>query len=390
MRIAHYAPRIWDQGGIATYVRRLGDAQTQRDHEVIYLGRVDASDAPSAVRYHRVSDDRDLFRTARSLSLDILHLHKGVHVLPSDRVPTLRTMHGHQGGCPSGTRYLTRREEACDRAYSLPGCLWGHVIDRCGSIRPRQLVSNFARIRNEIELASSIPTLTVSHFIREQMLRAGCPPDHLYTLPSPAPSVDIPFSPVPDTGPPHFLFLGRLVEKKGLAWLLRSFANVDVPAHLDVAGAGPQRAEAEQLVETLGIKDRVTFHGWLETDAVTTLFQRARGVVFPSVWHEPAGLVSLEAAAHGRALIASDVGGIPEYAQDDHAVLVSPHDVEALTGALTQLAERPDRANQMGRHGYQRARSQFSMSRFLDALHSHYERIYTPGAVPSSQASSSA
>jgi len=384
MHIAHYAPRIWAQGGIASYIRRLGAAQDAQGHEVVYLGRTDGAAGPTHLTYHTVPDDQALFRAASDLGLDVLHLHKGVSVLPSNRVPTIRTMHGHQGGCPSGSRYLTRSGRACDRAYSLGGCLWGHFVDRCGSIRPAKLVSNFTRIRSEIELASSIPTLTVSDFIREQMLRAGCPPDRLHTVLSPAPAVDVPFAPVSTDGLPRFVFLGRLVKKKGLDWLLRAFATVDISAHLDVAGEGPQREEAEQLVRTLSIGDRVTFHGWLESEAVAALIRQAHAVVFPSVWHEPAGLVSLEAAAYGRALIASKVGGIPEYAHEDHAELVAPRDRSGLADAITALATSPSRANRMGRAGYKRARAQFSMERFLRQLHAHYDHICTPATAPSS------
>lgn len=372
MHIGHYAPRIWAQGGIATYIRRLGHAQSAEGHEVVYLSSADEAEQAPPVHYHTVSDDSDLFQHAAALNLDILHLHKAVDSLPDDRVPTIRTMHGHQGGCPSGSRYLARQGQPCDRAYSLTGCLWGHVVDRCGSVRPHRLASNFARIHQEIELASTIPTLTVSHFLREQMLRAGCPSDHLYTIPSPAPEVDHSFTPVPRDTPSRFVYLGRLVPQKGLAWLLRALAEVDTPVHLDVAGEGPQEDDMKTLTNELNIGDRVTFHGWVGTETVASLILEARSVVFPSVWHEPAGLVSLEAAAYGRPLIASKVGGIPEYALEEYATLVAPRDVEALTDAIGRQARNADRADQMGQQGYQLARSRFSMDRFLQRLRTVY------------------
>ena len=381
MRIAHYAPRIWAPGGISTYIQRLGEAQSSQGHDVLYLGREEASNSTPSVPYQTVSNDRGLFHVARDRDVDILHLHKSVHVLPSDRVPTIRTMHGHQGGCPSGTRYLKRPGRACDRAYTIPGCLWGHFVDRCGSIRPKQMTENFARIRREIKLAASIRTLTVSDFLREQMMRAGCAPDHLYAVPSPAPSTDKPFTPVSRDAPPRFLFLGRLVQKKGIFWLLRAFAEVDAPAILDVAGEGPERERAETITHELGIRDRVTFHGWVPSEEVPALMQDARAVIFPSVWHEPAGLVSLEAAAYGRPLIASRVGGIPEYAHVDHALLVPPHDTDELAHAITELVRDPDRADRLGKAGHGRAREQFAMSRFIERLHAHYRAVRT--SVPS-------
>jgi glycosyltransferase involved in cell wall biosynthesis len=234
-------------------------------------------------------------------------------------------------------------------------------------------VENFSSIHRELEQAKRIPTYTVSNFLREQMIRAGCSPEHLHTIPSPAPPVDEAFTPISKTGTPRFLYLGRLVPQKGLDWLLRAFAKVDPPAQLDIAGKGPQRNALETLADELGIRSRVYFHGWVESDRVSALMHNARSVVFPSVWHEPAGLVSLEAASHGRPLIASRVGGIPEYADESHAILVDVRDVEHLSDAITRLATDADCANRRGRNGRKVARSTFSMSQFLDRLDAFYE-----------------
>jgi glycosyltransferase involved in cell wall biosynthesis len=101
----------------------------------------------------------------------------------------------------------------------------------------------------------------------------------------------------------------------------------------------------------------------------------ARAVVFPSVWHEPAGLVTLEAAAHGRAVIAGRAGGIPEYAHEDFAFLAGPHDEDTLAQRITRLAENRELAAAMGRRGMRHAQSRFSMDTFLDQLHAHYTAV---------------
>lgn len=375
MRIGHYAPHIGEEGGIATYIHRMGHAQSNRGHRVAYLGR-NAGSASLPGECVDIPSDTKLFEAAEDLSLDILHLHKSVDPLPADRVPTVRTIHGHQGGCPSGSRYLSRSEEPCDRAYSVGGCLWGHIVDRCGSVRPHNLKKNFTRIHRELDQAKHVPTYTVSDFLREQMLRAGCAPEHVQTIPSPAPQRDEPFSPVPRTTPPRFLYLGRLVPEKGLDWLLRALSHVSVPIHLDVAGKGPRREALKKLTRELGIDAQVTFHGWVDSDRVPALMRRARAIVFPSVWHEPAGLISLEAAAYGRPLIASRVGGIPEYADESHAILVDVRDVEGLAEALTRLAQDADCADRRGRNGREVARSKFSVAQFLDRVDAFYEHAH--------------
>lgn len=377
MRIGHYAPQLTVDGGAATYVRRLGEAQSEHGHDIIYL-----STAPELTRipqsnYHPTSDDQSLFREAKRLDVDLLHLHEAPFEIPSNRPPTVRTIHGHRAGCPSGSRYLKRSGRPCDRKYTITGCLWGHIVDRCGSVRPHKTVQNFTRIRREIKQASQIPTMTVSNFSREQMVRAGCPPENLYTFHSPSPETDIPFSPVSREDAPRFVFLGRLVPEKGLDWLLRAFTQVDVPAHLDIAGEGPKRDAMETLAKELEIAPEVSFHGWVEDKNIPSLIQQARAVVFPSVWHEPAGLVSLEAAAYGRPVIASRVGGIPEYARPEFATLVDVRNVDELTETITHFAQHPKRANEMGKRGYQIARSEYAIDDFIQTIDEWYASVLT-------------
>lgn len=370
MTIGHYAPQLWANGGIASYVRRLGRAQTEAGHAVLYLS-ADAAAGEAPDRHHRVRDDADLFGQARRYGLDVLHLHKPVRTLPADRVPTLRTMHGHQGSCPSATRYLARQRRPCDRAYGLVGCALGHLADRCGSRHPQRMLAALAGVPHERSLAAEIHTVTVSQFLKDQMVRAGCAEAHLHALLSPAPEAP-PYRRPPRHGIPHVAFLGRLVPQKGIDWLLRALALRGAPAHLDVAGEGPQRAELEALAAELGLADRVTFHGWLGPEDARRLIQASRAVVVPSVWHEPAGLVTLEAGACGRAVVAGRVGGIPEYVDENAALLVAPHDVADLADALATVIEDPALAERLGRAGRDRVRAQFALGRFVDDLDALY------------------
>ncbi len=373
MRIAHFAPRIGAAGGISTYIRRLGQAQLERGCDVRYCCFVEPdSGAFPPERVEVVENDRALFHRARRLEVDVLHLHRAVSHLPEERVTTVRTMHGHQGGCPSASRYLSRPGKPCDRSYTVAGCLWGHFVDRCGSVRPQQLTSNFRRIHHEMSLAAVVPTYTVSEFIKQQMIRAGCAKENLTTIPSPAPAVAHEWTPVPDDGVPRFLYLGRLVPQKGLEWLLRAFSEVEAPARLDVAGEGPQEDGMRRLARELNITGNVIFHGWVGSKQVEDLMRQARAVVFPSMWHEPAGLVSLEAAAYGRPVIASRSGGIPEYALPSFATLVEPGDADGMADAIHSLATDRSLANRCGKEGRREAKDTFSMNQFVDRVEKWY------------------
>ena len=353
MKIAHYMPGSTIPGGMSSYLTRLVEAQRQAGHEVSII------DNSAAISHLRV---------------DVLHLHELLWPPPTCPIPMVRTVHGHSPYCPSGSRYLGRQRCACDRRYTLLGCTWGHFVDRCGSIRPAQFVEDFRRTRRELRQPSTIQTICISDFQRQQMIRNSYDPNRLRTIYLPAPQLaevsDIPNEPIP-----RFVFLGRLVPQKGIEVLIRAIARVKQPIALDIAGDGPEQPRMETLARELGITEDVTFHGWLPPQRVVELIQSSRAVVFPSTWHEPAGLVTLEAAAAGRPVIASRVGGIPEYAQlAQNAVLVAPGDVEALAGAITQWANDAQLCRELGEKGRERARTTLNHESHRRNLDEIYER----------------
>jgi glycosyltransferase involved in cell wall biosynthesis len=147
--------------------------------------------------------------------------------------------------------------------------------------------------------------------------------------------------------PTGMLFVGRLVEKKGLDVLLDAAAEVP-DVRLTIIGDGPLRAAMEQRAEDLGLGDRVDFLGQQPAEEVMRHLARALALVVPSRVasdgdQEGTPVVLLEAMAAGTPVIASRLGGIAE--QVVHAetgVLVSPGSVDDLVRALTGAIEHPE------------------------------------------------
>lgn len=152
---------------------------------------------------------------------------------------------------------------------------------------------------------------------------------------------------------PYFLGIGRLVPQKGFAELIRAFALSGImEANLILAGDGPEMERLSSLSADLGLAARVHFVGRAGRHAVHSLMRGAIGVVVPSLL-EPFGIVSLEAMAAGKPLLASNVGGIPEVVPDGAGVqLVAPGDVEALAKGLHWLGKgvHRDCAEALRRH----------------------------------------
>jgi len=172
-----------------------------------------------------------------------------------------------------------------------------------------------------------------------------------------------------DPATPYAVFVGRITRQKGLAHLLR--AARDVPGQLVLCAGAPDTpeiaAETQALVAELqAARPGVVLIGEMLPRAdVVQLLSHATAFVCPSVY-EPLGIVNLEAMACGTAVVASDVGGIPEVVVDGvtgvlvHYDEADPRGFEAaLASTLTQVLSDPARAAAMGRAGRERAVADF-------------------------------
>jgi glycosyltransferase involved in cell wall biosynthesis len=172
---------------------------------------------------------------------------------------------------------------------------------------------------------------------------------------------------------PRLLCIGRLIPVKGHLVLLRALAQarVRVPGlTLDIAGQGPLEPALKAYAGELGLSDTVRFRGFVSP--IQTAIENAAAVVVPSLG-EGFGMVALEAMERGRAVIASDVGGLPEIVADWETGLVVPAgDAEALADAMVALASDLPRAAAMGEAGRRRALESFTQERSTQAI----ERLY--------------
>ena len=174
---------------------------------------------------------------------------------------------------------------------------------------------------------------------------------------------------------PYLFAIGRLVPQKGFDLLLRAYRDAGPAADLLLAGEGPDRAALEQLAAELGIADRVTFFGRADREQVPRLHGGAAYVVLPSRTDEGLPLVSIEAMAAGRALIATETGGIREAVTDgEDALLVPKGDVDALAAALARVDADPALRERLGTAALARAAS-FSWSSLADRYLAVFARV---------------
>lgn len=173
------------------------------------------------------------------------------------------------------------------------------------------------------------------------------------------------------------LYMGRLVEEKGLFLLLDALVDVRrlLPnVKLQLAGTGELEAPLRRYAATKGMSENVEFLGWVSGEDKWRVLAQASLYVLPSDAEGlPMGV--LEAMAVGLPVIATDVGGIPDVVEDGvNGRLIKPGDVHALRQALVQLLGDPALLDRMGRESHKRFAANFAAARVMPKIEAIYAR----------------
>ncbi len=314
---------------------------------------------------------------------ELLHIHDPEFLADlREECPAIFTLHNHCTYCPSGTKYLADRGKICDRVINPLGCVWGHVVDGCGSRRPHKIFGDWWNAYNPLNNLKKlkIPVIANSEYVRQQIIQVGIAPERVITLHCGVQSPKVVTAPLSRTiyQNQRILFAGRIVPDKGLEWLLKALTKTERHIHLDIAGDGWNKPRMEQLAQELGLSDRITWHGWCHPEQLETLYQQCLAVIFPSLWPEPAGLVTLEAYARYRPVIASAVGGIPEYLQDGKTgILISPNNIPQLAAAINEIATNYRKARLIGEKGQAWYQEEFTIDIHFQRLAEIYAKTIT-------------
>jgi len=155
----------------------------------------------------------------------------------------------------------------------------------------------------------------------------------------------------PVHNPPVVLFVSRLIERKGLQFLMPALASLgpDVgPWRLVVVGDGPRHEALLSQAMELGLTDRIEWLGQVAHDELSAIYRRADLFVLPSL-SEGMPNVVLEAMASGLPILATRVPGSEELVRDgDNGFLVPAGDIAALGETLSRLLGDANLRRRMG------------------------------------------
>lgn len=186
---------------------------------------------------------------------------------------------------------------------------------------------------------------------------------------------------------PVVVFVGRITRQKGVGHLIAAAHLLHPDAQLVLCAGAPDTpelaAETEQAVAELSAARNGVFwvHEMLPAEEIRELLAAAAVFVCPSVY-EPLGIVNLEAMACGTAVVASDVGGIPEVVNHGRTGLLVHYDEQepaafraGLAAAINELVADPVRADTMGRAGRDRAVAEFSWATVAEQTMTVYNSV---------------
>ena len=191
-----------------------------------------------------------------------------------------------------------------------------------------------------------------------------------------------------DPNRPYVLFVGRITRQKGIAHLLKAAERMDPDIPLVLIASSPDTpelgAEVEAgvaaLTEKKGAANMLWVNAHLSRAHLVQALTHAGVFACPSVY-EPLGIVNLEAMACETAVVASDVGGIPEVVVDGETGRLVHYDESDPTGfeaaigeALDSVMSDPARAEAMGKAGRARAVDQFGWDRIAQTTVEVYQR----------------
>ncbi len=148
-----------------------------------------------------------------------------------------------------------------------------------------------------------------------------------------------------DPSTPVILYVGSLIERKGVGLLLEAFSRIAAihpSARLRIVGDGPLRKKMEKKAAELGVRDRVDFMGFVEPADIPFEYALADLFVLPSL-EDTFAVVVVEAMASGVPVICSPLAGVSTYLQDgEDAFLADPNDTDVLANRIGRLLD--DRA----------------------------------------------
>lgn len=315
----------------------------------------------------------------RNSKPDVMHVHNFFSVIsPSvyyackeEGVPVVQTLHNYRLACPAASFYRDGKicEECLDRGPF-------HAV-KYGCYRESKLATAALATMLEVHRKKNTWTemvdcyVALTEFAREKMIQAGLPAEKIRVKPNFV---------LPDPGPrssdgDYALFVGRLVDLKGVGTLIKAWSKLPASIPLVIAGDGPYRPEMEKLIADFKLAN-VNYRGRLSRAETLATMKGARFLMFPSEWYEGFPVTIAESFACGVPVLCSRMGGMQEIVEDGRTGLhFTPGDDADMAEKVQWAWSNPEEINTMGLEARAEFEEKYSAERNFGMLTEIYESV---------------
>ncbi|BAZ42355.1 glycosyl transferase, group 1 family protein [Calothrix sp. NIES-4101] len=280
---------------------------------------------------------RNIHNKIQDFQPDIVHVHNTIPLIsPSvyaacndTGIPVIHTLHNYKLICPGA--YLYRDDGICEECIgkSIPSPAVIHGCYRGSRSQTTVAVAGLINHRFKKTYKNDVDIyIALTRFARQKFIEGGLPAEKIAVKPNFVTS-DIQVG--EHTGG-YALFVGKLVQYKGIETLLKAWHLLKKDIPLKIVGQGP----LEILLQS-NLANNVEYLGSLPRDKVIHLMQNASVLIFPSEWYEGFPMTITEAFATGLPAIASRVGGITELVKEGYSGWdFTPKDAQDLAHTVEQ------------------------------------------------------
>jgi glycosyltransferase involved in cell wall biosynthesis len=316
---------------------------------------------------------------------DVVHIHNFFPLIsPSvyyasrrEGVPVVQTLHNYRLLCSNAEFY--REGKVCEECLHhglLRGVRYGcYQGSKMGTAAIAFMVGTHRRLSTWTKMVDCYVALT--EFARQKMIEGGLPGNRIrvkpnFVLPDPGSKWAGSIKGNERGSGSYALFVGRLVQAKGVLSMLKAWELVPENIPLKIAGDGPCREQIEAALKS-GKLPHVHYLGRLTRQDTLATMKQARFLIFPSEWYEGFPVTIAEAFACGVPVICSRLGSMQEIVADGRTGLhFQAGDPVDLAAKVQWAWEHPEEINAMGRSARREFESKYTAVRNLEMLEEVY------------------
>lgn len=404
MKILQVNKFYYLKGGAESYYFDLSDLFSEKGHKIIPFAMQDQRN--NSTEYAKYFIDKiniekvgfsikDLKAAGRILysfesrrkikklldveKIDIAHIHNIYHqISPSilsaikeRNIPIVMTVHDFKLMCPVYSFYT--HGEICERCKVKK--YYNCVLHKCAKNSYFASKINMVEMylhrmlkiyRNNIDLY-----ICPSKFVRDKMIEFGWPRKKIIVVPHFVKSQD---DDVINEVGEYALFFGRLIKEKGIADLLRAYKYLK-NEKIKIAGTGPQEKEYKNFIKKEGMEN-VEFTGYLPRVDLKKVIAKAKYTIVPSLSYETFGLSITESFAQGKAVIASNVGALPELVKNmKTGIIYQSGNWRDLKNKIIVLNKDKNKIVEMGKNAREYVINNLSSSQHYSKLLAEYNKL---------------